>query len=99
MGIESTDGGKINVANLTDLNAVNLVFDSTNNLNTPTSQFVKFTNGSITADGVTPDLSGLVNIDDSNLYANNGGVIDLSQILSYLSSGDTFIQADGTGSK
>ncbi|MDY7005119.1 MAG: hypothetical protein SWX82_14555, partial [Cyanobacteriota bacterium] len=40
--IESTDGGTVNVGNLTDLNAVNIVFDSTNNLNTSTSQFVNF---------------------------------------------------------
>ena len=58
---------------------------------------------SLTADGATASVlvNGASNIDGASLYAANGGSMNLPGLTNYESgdSDDTFIQADGTGSK
>ncbi|NES73782.1 MAG: hypothetical protein F6K24_55665, partial [Okeania sp. SIO2D1] len=58
---------------------------------------------SLTADGATASVlvNGASNIDGASLFAANGGSISLPGLTNYQSGdeSDTFIEADGTGSK
>ena len=58
-------------------------------------------NSIVTAEGTSPDLTGLSNIDGLSFVAEDGATIDLSHISSYKGSGNrnTTFKAEGTSSK
>ena len=94
----ATNGGTIVDPLLATLNRTDLTTDGTSTLGT--SQITTYTNGTITANGGTPNYSGLTSLNGDNIYANNGAVLAFPNLTSYagLSSSATTIQANGAGS-
>jgi len=80
--LEARNGGTIIVPNLTTIDAVNLIIGATGVINT--AQIETFTNATATADGATPDFSGMTNVQNSNFHAMGGGTITLPGITSYV---------------
>ena len=96
--LQASNGGSIVDPVLTTLNQTDVTTDSPSTLGT--SQITTFTNGTITANGGTPDYSGLTSLDGDTVYANNGATLSFPNLTSYagLSSYYPTIQANGAGS-
>jgi hypothetical protein len=97
--LKAFNGGTIVAPKLLSMVGVDATVDGSSTL--PTSQIISFTAGILTADGSTPDLSGLQVIDGGSFTAKNGGILTLqSSITSYTagSSNVTNLKAQGAGS-
>jgi hypothetical protein len=97
--LQASNGGTTTDPLLTTLSRTDLTTDATGSLGT--SQITSFTAATITANGGSPDFSGLTSIDGLNLYANNGAVLAFPNLGSYAATTASFasntIQASGTG--
>ena len=96
--LQASSGGTILDPVLATLNRTDVTTDGTGTLGT--AQISSFTGGTITANGGTPDYSGLTSLTAANLYANNGAVLAFPGVTSYAAQSVYVptIQANGTGS-
>ena len=97
--LQATNGGTILDPLLTTLDHTDLTTDATSKL--ATAQITAFTSGTITANGGTPDYSGLTSLDGDSVSANNGAVLAFPGVTSYAAQSASYnptIQANGTGS-
>ena len=95
--LQASGGGTILDPLLATLNRTDVTTDGTGTLGT--AQISTYTGGTITANGGTPDYSGLTALSGANLYANNGAVLAFPGVTSYpAQSASTTVQASGTGS-
>ena len=96
--LQASNGGSIVDPVLTTLNQTDVTTDSPSTLGT--SQITTFTNGTITANGGTPDYSGLTSLDGDTVYANSGATLSFPNLTSYAGQSAYYptIQANGAGS-
>ena len=98
--LEARNNGRIRIPILTTLDAVELVIGATGTIET--AQIVTYTNSTATADGATPDFSGMTNIQNSSFHAKGGGTITLPGITAYqpddIFNVDRSLKATGAGS-
>jgi hypothetical protein len=79
-GLEATNGGAINIPNLTTLSAVNLRPWSSGSMQT--AQMRIMTNGgSVLASGWLVDLGGVTNLSGTWITATNGGTLNLTNAI------------------
>ncbi|MEX2673531.1 MAG: hypothetical protein WD294_15645 [Phycisphaeraceae bacterium] len=98
--LEATDNGVIIAPNLTHLYRTNLNLDNTGGV-LPTSQITHLQEGIVTIRGITPDFSGIIDVNGSGLVARDAAVINLENVTSYAGStraAHTDLLADGAGS-
>ncbi len=88
----ATDGGVIEIPNLTTLTGVSITISSSNSF--PLGQFTQLINDSITVDGVTLTLSNVTDIDGSSLYVEGGGSLTLPSVNSYTNSYYSYYSAE-----
>ena len=79
--LQASSGGTIVDPVLATLNRTDVTTDGTGTLGT--AQISTFTGGTITANGGTPDYSGLTSLTAANLYANSGAVLAFPGVTSY----------------
>jgi CHASE3 domain sensor protein len=98
MELKSMDGASVLVPNLTQLENVTLYLRNTGGVNT--AQLTLLTNVTVTADKAIPDFGQVTNINDTAIYAINGGVARLTNVTRTVMNEYTVIwQADGVGSR
>jgi len=98
LSLKAQTGASISIPNVTQLENASLEVDNTGVI--PTAQLNLLTNCTLTVDGATPNLGGVTNINESWLYAYDGGVARLTNVyrvnlIRYNATWD----ADGAGSK
>jgi hypothetical protein len=94
--LSATGGASVNLnSSLTSLNSFIITVDGQSTL--PLAQFTSLTNGIITDQGGSIQLSGLTDVDGSSLYATEGGTLSVPGLTHFASLNSTF-QADGAGS-
>jgi hypothetical protein len=76
---EAQGGATILIPNLTQMEFASLRVDDTGVI--PTAQLTLLTNVNLTVDGSAPSFASLTNIDDSWVYAYNGGIARLTNVV------------------
>ncbi|MFI5457017.1 MAG: RHS repeat-associated core domain-containing protein, partial [Isosphaerales bacterium] len=80
--LSATNGGTIELSGLTSLNGVSITVDSAAG-GALLDQLTAFTNGTLTVNGTSLDLTSLSDIDGSSFYVENGGTLQLPAVQSY----------------
>jgi HPt (histidine-containing phosphotransfer) domain-containing protein len=95
--LHAQTGASILIPNVTQLEYASLRVDNTGTIST--AQLSLLTNVTLTVDGSAPNFVGLTNIDDTDVYALNGGVARLTNVFraTHGNENPTW-RADGTGS-
>ena len=98
MYFEDTGGSTLNDSRLTTWNGVNFTTDGTDA--SVANSWTSFIDGRLEVDyGMAVTLPNLTNVNQSSLYAQNGGQLTLAGVTSYASNGTTFqAQGSDTGS-
>ncbi len=78
ISLKAATDGSLKIPNVTQLENAYLEVDDTGVI--PTAQLNQLTNCVLTVDGATPSFSGLTNIDDTWVYAYDGGVARLTNV-------------------
>ena len=95
ISITDTNGGKLLDSNLTALSSVYVSLDGSD----PhvADSWTKLVDGRLTVSGGVYTLPNLIDVDDSDLIASNGGRLALPGVASYDAGGNSF-SAQGAGS-
>ncbi len=96
ISLKAQSDASILIPNVTQLENAYLEVDDTGVI--PTGQLNLLTNCTLTVDGATPNLSGVTNIDDTWVYAYDGGVAQLTNVrrMTYGDQSPTW-DAEGAG--
>jgi hypothetical protein len=98
LSLEAQTGASILIPNVTQLENVSLRLDNTGSIST--AQLNMLTNVSLTVDGSAPNFGRVTNIDDTWVYALNGGVARLTNVVQVtIGTHNPVWQADGAGSR
>jgi ureidoglycolate hydrolase len=90
-------GASILIPNVTQLEHASLRMDNTGTI--PTAQLTLLTNVTLTVDGCAPNFGRVTNIDDTEVYALNGGMARLTNVFRVSNGNQNATwRADGTGS-
>jgi hypothetical protein len=97
LALQAQTGASILIPNVTQLEYASLRVDDTGMITT--AQLNLLTNVTLTVSGSVPNFVGLTNIDDTDVYALNGGVAHLTNVFraTHGNENPTW-RADGTGS-
>jgi hypothetical protein len=97
VSLEAQGGASILIPNVTQLEFASLRVDDTGTIST--AQLNLLTNVSLTVDGSAPNFGRVTNIDDTSVYALNGGVARLTNVFLATHANQSPVwRADGAGS-
>lgn len=95
--LSAADGGSVRIPKVTQIENGWLTIKSDGML--PTAQLDLLTNATLAVDGAEPDFGMLTNIDDTRVFARNGGVASLTNVTRIMVyNSDIVFSADGAGS-
>ncbi len=96
--LKAQSGASILIPNVTQLDGASLSIADPGSVST--AQLKVLTNVTLTIDAAEPNFGGVTNVDDTSIYALNGGVARLTNVTHCLMNGyTTSWQADGAGSR